>query len=285
MLDLRYHVASLSAVFLALVVGILVGVGISGRGVVDKSERRNFQNQIAALQSRADQLTAEKQLLSQQGRAAESFVQDTYPVLMRNRLVGKRIAVIVIGSTGGATSGDVSQALADAGATMALYRAVKEPVSLQPLIGALNGALGFKTLPVIAHELGQEWVTGGVTPVADKISPLLVEEQRGTVGRAVDGVVVIQRSPPPDSPTIRFLSGLLSGLSEGGVPLVGAEEVSALPSLVPSWQAVQGMSTVDDIDTPSGKLSLALLLGGAPSGSYGLKKTADAPLPRIEPAQ
>ena len=284
MLDLRYHVASLSAVFLALVVGILVGVGISGRGFVDKSERRNFQNQIAALQARADRLTAEKALLSQQGHAAESFVQDTYPVLMRNRLAGKRIAVIVIGPSGGATGADVSQALADAGGTTALYRAVKEPIALAPLRNALKRTKGFRTLPVIAHELGQEWVTGGVTPVADTVSSLLVEEQRGTTGRAVDGVVVIQRSPPADSATQRFLSGLLSGLRDGGVPLVGAEEVGAVPSLVSSWQAVQGMSSVDDIDTPSGKLALALLLGGAPSGTFGLKPTADAPLPRIEPA-
>lgn len=285
MLDLRYHVASLSAVFIALVVGILVGVGISGRGVVDKSERRNFQNQIASLQARADQLTAEKQLLSQQGAAAESFVQDTYPVLMRNRLAGKRIAVVVIGPSGGATGSDVSRALADAGGTVALYRAVKEPVTLEPLLHALKGTPGFRTLPNIAHELGQEWVTGGVTPVADKISPLLVEEQRGTVGRPVNGVVVVERSAPADAPTLRFLTALLNGLSEGGVPLVGAEQVAASPSLVPSWQSVQGMSSVDDIDTPSGKLALALLLGGAPVGHFGLKATADDPLPPIEPAQ
>jgi len=65
--------------------------------------------------------------------------------------------------------------------------------------------------------------------------------------------------------------------------VVGAEEVDTPQSLVPSWQAVQGMSSVDDIDTPTGKLALALLLGGAPSGSFGLKPTADATLPRIEP--
>jgi hypothetical protein len=284
MLDLRYHVASLSAVFLALVVGILVGVGISGRGVVDKSERRNFENRIAVLQTRADQLTAEKELLTQQGQAAESFVQDTYPVLMRNRLAGKRIAVIVIGPSGDATGGDVSQALADAGASTALYRAVKVPVTLAPLRKALKGTKGFKVLPDIAHELGQEWVTGGVTPVADKVSPLLVEEQRGRNGRPVDGVVVIERAATTDGPTLRFLAGLLNGLREGGVPIVGAEQVGTAPSLVTSWRAVQGMSSVDDVDTPSGKLALALLLGGAPPGSFGLKPTADAPLPRIEPA-
>jgi hypothetical protein len=283
MLDLRYHVASLSAVFIALVVGILVGVGISGRGFVDKSERRNFQNQIAALQTKADQLSAEKGLLAQQGEAAQSFVQDTYPVLMRNRLAAKRIAVIVIGPSGGTAGSDVARALGDAGATTALYRAVKEPVTLKPLRSALKATPGFKTLPNIAHELGQEWVTGGVTPVADKVSPLLVEEQRGSTGRPVDGVVVVERTAPTDGPTQRFLSGLLNGLRDGGVPIVGAEEVDAPESLVSSWQAVQGMSSVDDVDTPTGKLALVLLLGGAPSGSYGLKPSADASLPRIEP--
>ncbi len=284
MLDLRYHVASLSAVFIALVVGILVGVGISGRGFVDKSERRNFQNRIAALQTKVDQLAAQKALLAQQGQAAASFVQDAYPVLMHNRLAGKRIAVIVIGPSGGAAGSDVSRALADAGGTIALYRAVKEPVTLRPLRTALTGTLGFKTLPDIAHEVGQEWVTGGVTPVADKVSSLLVEEQRGSTGKPVDGVVVVERSPPTDASTERFLSSLLKGLRDGGVPLVGAEKVDTAQSLVSSWQAVQGMSSVDDVDTPTGKLALALLLAGAPSGSFGLKPTADSTLPRIEPA-
>ena len=39
MFDLRYHVASLAAVFLALVVGILIGVGLTTQGVISTSER------------------------------------------------------------------------------------------------------------------------------------------------------------------------------------------------------------------------------------------------------
>ena len=42
-----------------------------------------------------------------------------------------------------------------------------------------------------------------------------------------------------------------------------------------------GFSTVDDIETPSGKLALvALLADPLLTGSYGTKKTAQAPLPR-----
>ena len=49
MFDLRYHVASLAAVFLALVIGILVGVGISDTGYVDKGYRGLLEQRIESL--------------------------------------------------------------------------------------------------------------------------------------------------------------------------------------------------------------------------------------------
>ena len=39
MFDLRYHVASLAAVFLALIIGILVGVGIASQTTVSERDR------------------------------------------------------------------------------------------------------------------------------------------------------------------------------------------------------------------------------------------------------
>lgn len=282
MLDLRYHVASLSAVFIALIVGILVGVGISGRGFVDKSERRNFQNQIAALQSRVDQLSAQKALLAQQGAAAQTFAQDTYPVLMHNRLATRRIALIVIGSAGGA-GGDAKQALTDAGATTALYRVIKLPVVAKTMLSALKGSPGFRKLDIVGKELAQEWVTPGVTPISDVVSPLVVEEQRGSAGKEVDAIVVLQGDVPSDPQTKLFVDGLYAGLAGAGMPIVGAEKSNATPSDVPLWRDVSGMSSVDDVDTPSGKLALALLLAGAPGGNFGVRPDADAALPRIEP--
>ena len=47
---------------------------------------------------------------------------------------------------------------------------------------------------------------------------------------------------------------------------------------------ILNFSTVDDVDTPSGRLALALVLAGAPAGDYGVKTTARAPLPKFQPA-
>ena len=76
MLDFRYHVASLAAVFFALVLGIVVGVGISGRGFVDKSERQKLENRIDRLQVRADDLSATNDALREQQRAGRVFMSD-----------------------------------------------------------------------------------------------------------------------------------------------------------------------------------------------------------------
>jgi Copper transport outer membrane protein, MctB len=282
MLDLRYHVASLAAVFLALVVGILVGVGISGRGFVDKSERRNFENRIGALQSRVDQLGAQKQLLTQQGAAEHTFVQETYPVLMRNRLATKRLAVIVLGAAGPAI-GDVRQAIDDAGGTLALFRVLKQPVPAAAVRKSLAGRPGFQTLSAVGHELAQEWVTQGLTPIADAVSPILVEEQRGEPGKSVDGVVLLG-ALPADRPSASFVSGLLDGLEAGGMPVAAVERTGTVPSQLPAYAQQGAVSTVDDVDTPVGKLALALVLAGAQRGAYGTSPTDESPLPRIPAA-
>src|SRR4029450_3944165 len=96
MFDLRYHVASLAAVFLALIIGIVVGVGISGKGFVQNSEGRLLNEQIADLKSRLDSATKRSTDLTRSQRAAEAFVQDAYPALMSGRLTGSRTARVFV---------------------------------------------------------------------------------------------------------------------------------------------------------------------------------------------
>ncbi|MGH2921105.1 MAG: copper transporter, partial [Gaiellaceae bacterium] len=52
MFDLRYHVASLAAVFVALLIGILVGVGLTGK--VDDAEKNELRRRIVALQTQVE---------------------------------------------------------------------------------------------------------------------------------------------------------------------------------------------------------------------------------------
>src|SRR3954469_9353909 len=133
MFDLRYHVASLAAVFLALVIGILVGVGISDRGLVDSANRSLLKRRVAHLQSQLDAASKNSALSQREQRAAQVYMSETYPSLVRNRLRGKRMAVLFAGSVDGGVRSAIESTLTDSGATDVRLRALKFPLDIKGL--------------------------------------------------------------------------------------------------------------------------------------------------------
>ena len=90
MFGLRYHVASLAAVFVALAVGILLGVAVSGK-VTDAGEDIELQNLKADnenLQAELDTARAAAQAATEQGQGSEELFERSYQPLMDGRLDG-----------------------------------------------------------------------------------------------------------------------------------------------------------------------------------------------------
>jgi hypothetical protein len=288
MFDLRYHVASLAAVFLALIIGILVGVGISGKGFVSDSERSLFNQRIADLKSQLDSATRRGDGLARAQRAAQSFVADAYPALMDGRMTGQRVALVFAGPEDGRTRSLVEQALGDAGGgSPRRTRALKLPIDPAALRHALAKRPALAVLATdrrigdLGRRLGEELVTRGNSPLWQLLSDELVEERSGNDVPPVDGVVIARTVTPQAGPTARFLAGFYRGLGAAGVPAVGVERTQPGISAVTAF-AKQDLSTVDDLDTEAGRLALVLLLGGATPGQYGARKTAkDGVLPQI----
>jgi len=287
--DLRYHVASLAAVFLMLVVGILIGVGISGRGFVDNAERDRFNDKIAGLEEDADAAKATAADFERRQQAAEDFVGSAYPVLVESRLAGKNIAVAVLGSVEQGSFRFVESAIGDAGGRLARMRAVMLPLRLEAVEAVLSGRpelggyVGDEQLGNLGRDLGRELVTGGETPLWDALAGEIVEEQSGNLSDPVDGVVVIRPAEPQAGGSSRFLAGFYQGLDSTGEPVIGVEPARVEQSAIPVFQRY-GLSTVDGIDEEPGQLALVLLLGDADPGDYGVRDTATSGiLPPIEP--
>lgn len=278
MFDLRYHVASLAAVFLALIIGILVGVGISGP--VDSAKTKFLEEQVAKYQRQLDQTSTRKNADKREQQAALEYIDETYPVLVRNRLRGKQVAVVYVGSYDGGTRSAVEGLLADSGAQVLRLRALKVPIDVRQLDASLRGQpaaaglRGRKNVEELGRALGQELMLGGDTPLWDSLNDALVNEVDGTNKGPADGVVVVRTAEPQRGATSRFLLGLYAGLGSVAVPAVGVEQTEAKYSATRAFAAAN-ISSVDDVETRIGRLATVLLLAGAPSGQYGMKKSAD----------
>ena len=287
MFDLRYHVASLAAVFLALIIGILVGVGISDRGLVDSAKTKFLQDEVASLQKRLDNQATQASDQSRNRQAAQAFVNETYPTLVRNRLKNKQIAVVFVGSVDGGLSSAVNRTLTDAGAAQLRMRVFKVPIDLRQVESALknqpaaSGLRGKANLEALGRALGQELATGGDTPLSNSLTEALVEQQAGGTKAPADGVVVMRTATPQHGATARLVLGLYEGLASANVPAIGVEQTHAAPSATNVYRQ-SGLSSIDDIDTKVGQLALVWLLKGASPGQYGVKDSAgDGALPPL----
>jgi Copper transport outer membrane protein, MctB len=289
MFDFRYHVASLAAVFFALVIGILVGVALASHGL-GNTERDRLQEDIRLAEARADAANARVDALTTAGASDKAFVERVYKLVMANRLRGKRIAVLFVGSTD-ANLASIKAALSDAGAGDPIrMRALTVPIeqaklqrrlASRPFLAAFSGP---RQLEQLGHALGQEFASGGETPLMNALQSVIVEEKTGRSKRRADGVVVVRTAAPQSGPTAVFLKGLYAGLNDVGVPAVGVEQTSDAASAMRAFQKA-GLSTVDDVDTGAGKLALATLLSDPGThGNFGTKKSAqDGPLPAVSP--
>jgi hypothetical protein len=298
MFDLRYHLASLAAVFIALAVGILLGVAISGK--LSAADNRFAHDRIDQLGDQLSQANARSDIIERRSKAAQDLLTISYPALMEDRLDGKNIGVLFIGPVDGSVRSAIDRTLTDAGAGSPVRLiAVDTPVDAAELDSALNGD---QTLAQYAESgddfgslgtaLGGELVDGEGTPMWSSLSSNLVEERSGASTSPLDGVVVVRSWAPPEDataeeetqaqPTETLVDGLLSGLQQADIPVVGVETTTEDASAIDLYRT-QGVSSVDDVETLAGRVALAFLLAGGASGHYGVKDSAsDGVAPAVD---
>jgi Copper transport outer membrane protein, MctB len=284
MFDLRYHVASLAAVFFALVIGILVGVALASHGL-GNAERKKLQADLSRAQSQINDLKG----AAQADKAETQFATAAYDAVMANRLRGMRVAVLFIGTVDNTTLTAIKKTLADAGASMTRMRAITVPVNAHAIDGALakhaalaSFAVGPKRFLNVGRELATEFVTGKDTSVWDALEGQLVEVRSGNGKPPVNAVVLVRTaSPQTRLASAQIVAGLLRAFADGGVPVVGVERRGTFPSAVQTYKHYD-VSSVDDLDLRVGQVALAVLLSGEGiTGHYGLQDVDDAIVPKI----
>jgi hypothetical protein len=288
--DLRYHVTSLAAVFIALLIGILVGVALASHGL-GNSERKSLEDDVRRAQDTAGRLQAEVDALHDSSDADATFVDGTYNSLMTDRLKGKRVAVLYVGGVDRPIQSAVSAAIKDAGGRAAARTyAVQVPIdgaAIEQRLAnrpALAKYAGVEQLRTLGRDLGREFVSGGDTPLWNALQTLILQEATPRFGaskRRADAVVVVRSADPQTGDSAPFVKGLYEGVADAGVPAVGVQQSKSDFTARNVFQQAQ-LSTIDDVDLDAGKLALAIVLSQPASrADYGLD--ANDLLPPVTP--
>jgi hypothetical protein len=277
MYNLRYHIASLVAVFLSLSIGLLLGTIVVERGMLD-GQRDTI---VQSLQEEFRTLSTDNNEMRAEISSQEDFIGTLLETAVDGSLEGR--TVLVVASTGRADGlGSTNDAIRNAGGT---------PVTLllsTPSFGVDDAAVSSAVTETIGPvepdtmldetvaRLAAEWsVAGDVRPLTETLEDLGVLRVDGDTGDAVSAIVVMASfNDVPDEGAI----ALAQALGEGGATTCGVESETQVTG-VATAALEAGLSGVDHIGTPEGAFSMTWVLAGRASGYFGTGDGAQAPWP------
>jgi hypothetical protein len=273
-LDFRYHALSLVAVFLALGIGILLGTTIGDQLVSEANRDLSSSLRRDVVEARGEARNARNALDDR-----ERFINASFDRIAGGSLRGRNVALVSFGDLPGQLESGVRDAVQDADGGVSSVSVIASPPELKELgdtVGRRYEDLepDDERIAALGRTIGRALANGG--EVASKLADRYPERFRGEFPR-VDAVAYYRAPGDRSEDQERFEQGLIDGLRSTRDPVVGVEEVDTDPSQVGYYED-HLRASVDSVDTPAGHIALVLTLRGA-RGTFGLKNSADAPLP------
>jgi hypothetical protein len=299
-ISLRSHAISLAAVFLALAVGVALGSGLLSDTVLSglRDDKQELQNQI-------DGLTDQKNALNEKLSAAGEFDSQMSPRILHDSIAGKSVAVF---RTPDAEDDDVDaltrmveQAGGTVTGTVSLTEEFVDANSAEKLLSVVNSPIvpaGAQLSTTSVDQGSQAGDLLGITLLInrDPRVPAVNDQQRDTVltalrdtgfltyadrvGAANTALLVTGGGLGDDAgnkgaTVARFAAGLAPHGS--GTVIAGREGAASGTAAVAVTRSdpalTSSVSTVDDIDAASGRITTVLalqdLINGGRPGQYG----------------
>jgi hypothetical protein len=301
-------VVSLTAVFLALAIGLVVGTAALNGPLAD-----SLKEQVTSLKGQNQQFRDQVSQLEADAGKQEQFANDSAPIMLQDKLAGRR--VIVVAMSGASQYVDDTVKMLDlAGAKVTgrieIEDKFTDPGSNETLLGLAGTTVPIGLANVPANSDGVETASFLLASVLLDANPALPPDSLRTVVAAykeagfiavpgqptgtAEAVVMLCAPPYTDAKAdarnknVVTMVGQFDRVGKEVVAANGAAGGSNVISAVRGDPALQkAVSTVDNLATPQGRVAVALAVNEQlvlnRSGQYGLAGGASGMLPKLSP--
>jgi hypothetical protein len=315
MLNLRYHVVSLVAVFLALGIGVIMGATVIDRVTVDQ-----LQNRLNSVESSVRQTRKDNDRLTNQVSIWEKFADEGRAELLTDQLRGVPVLLVGVDGIDRKPAGDLRSDLIAAGANVEGTLWLNDKLNLhnQSEANALAATLGVPAdTPDVVRAQALSKLATVLQGAGDPTGLIPALHQAGFVSYEAPPAPTSTAAPsttPPGPGTIPLpgtrsivVSGagarldddtmtmpFVTQLALGGAPIVAAEAGQDTPGgrevfvgLIRAQPDISArVSTVDNLESFIGQAAAVLALrdaGKQQAASYGVGPGAQRLLPETPP--
>jgi hypothetical protein len=279
-IDYKYHIISLVAVFLALGVGILIGSMALGNEFIGEQQ----EALINRLEGDFQQLRIQNGLTRSELAAANETVQEyeelcrlMMSAVIRDKLQNYR--VVVIQTNDGCSLEHIINPLETAGAEIGAVISVLGDFSLANVSTSLFHS-GSGEVSEVLNMLGEAILLGDENGLIDDLSARKLVKITGSTGNFIDAVIIAGGSQKEMEGQLKWLDlGLTDFFLKNSVDVIGVEPSSIVYSYMSHYQT-KPIATIDNIDSIPGQIALVYSVLGE-IGHYGVKRTAEKLMPEL----
>ncbi|RBY78796.1 copper transporter [Geodermatophilus sp. TF02-6] len=311
MIDFRYHLVSLIAVFLAVALGIVIGTTALNQPILS-----DLENQVSALTQDKRDLEDTNRQLQGQVATGEAFEEAVAPALVTGSLTGRGVLLLAVGDEVAAeTVDDVATLVGQAGGTVTgtlrLQPEYNDPATAAGLQSYVTGPglptgltlpetddtgqlVGSLLAQVLMRPAGSGAAPGtaALSSVLAGLRALGVLEQESPAVAPADYAVVLTAGGLPDEQAqarTGTLVDLVQALDAAGSGVVVAGDAASagdtglIGVIRADPELSAAVSTVDNVGSASGRISTVLALGRESQGTSGAYGTGEdtQPVPPV----
>lgn len=288
-INFKYHIASLMAVFMALAVGILIGSVLPGDNALLNQQEQlsdNIETQLDLLKKNNEQMKVVSSGLELENNSLKQFGSQIIIPLVDQKLQGKNVAII---NTGGySLPEDFILTLKNSGANIASITTLTNGLELNnldtilaklTLYGYENNVENLRAK--LSGEIIDIVVKGDTKGILTMLTELELVKTEGDMGAIVTDIVLVGGNPDKDKVYFDEVDGvMINYCTQNKILVYGMEQSNVTHSYMEEYQKKR-LSTVDNIDSPPGQFSAVKVLEGK-EGNFGIKSTAQKLIPELE---
>lgn len=286
-INMKYYITTISAIFIALGIGILIGFNLNSKDILSSQQANlieQMDKKVVKVKSENEILQSTVKSLTEKNEDMNKYMEKTYGKIIEGRLVGKNIGILQ--TTEDYFFEGIQNLPKEAGAGVAYEAVLKDKVNEVTDFAKLSQELNVEIKDKKAL----------INLIIESLSDKVKNQQRldyftaqgyieiksiSDAPVSVQGLVILGGSETKNEEKLKNIDkNVIDICREKGIMALGAERTDSKASYIEFYKQNK-ISTIDNVDELMGRISMVVVLQGE-KGHYGIKETSQDLMPSMK---
>ncbi|TCO79874.1 copper transporter [Marinisporobacter balticus] len=286
-INLKYYLITIVAIFLAIGIGIFIGIMLDGQDLIVEQQREvvsQLESKFDEFKIKQDTLQEKIDTLNLEKEKNEKFVNTMYPELVKEKL--KDLNVVILETSEHYEYSGITDAFKKAGVNSVSNIITKELFILDDENDLVTLASDFGLTGNSKEELQTQLIKkftsslvseNGMEIIKNLKDKKMIDYGDDLTG-AADYIIVAGGSIDEQKIVLNNVEvPIINFFKNNNIPVMAVEKLEVPYSNILDYKKLR-ISTVDNVDTMIGKISMLMVVSGQ-EGHFGEKETAESLMP------